>query len=93
MTITADTRLTRTSDGLYTTVGADEGVMLSVERGAYYGLNAVACRIYELLETAMTVGELAARLSAEFEIEPAAAEDEVIAFVPTLLENGIISVQ
>ena len=93
MTITADTRLTRTSDGLYTQLGPDEGVMLSVERGAYYGLNATACRIYELLEASMTVAELAGRLSEEFEIDTAAAQDEVIAFVPALIDHGLIDAQ
>lgn len=90
MTIARDTRLSRSANVLYAQVSGDEGVMLSVEQGYYYGLNAVAARICELLETPMTVAELSARLSEEFEVDPQTAESQVLAFANTLAANGIV---
>ncbi|MDE3197312.1 MAG: PqqD family protein, partial [Acidobacteriota bacterium] len=46
--------LCRNDKILHAPVGAEETVMLSVEAGEYYGLNAVGRRIWELLETVTT---------------------------------------
>lgn len=90
MTITRDTTLSRSAGILYAQVGAEEGVMLSVEQGFYYGLNAVAARICELLEAPITVAELSARVCEEFEVDPQTAEAEVLTFVAALAANGIV---
>lgn len=90
MTITRETILRRSGSILYAQVGADEGVMLSVEQGLYYGLNAVAARICELLETPTTVAEVIARVCDEFDVDPETAETEVIKFVTALADNGIV---
>src|ERR1700734_436334 len=50
MAITPDTTLSRNGDILYASVGSEDAVMLNVTAGNYYGLNAVAARIWELLE-------------------------------------------
>jgi hypothetical protein len=88
--ITPHTRLSRSADVLYAQVGSGEAVAMSVEQGAYYGLNPVGARICELLETPRTVGELTAQLCDEFEVDAAAAQAEVMTFVATLLASGIV---
>jgi hypothetical protein len=90
MTITRDTRVTRAADVLFAQVGSDEGVMLSVEQGCYYGLNPVAARICELLETARTVAEITAQVCEEFEVDSNTAETAVLEFVAKLAANGIV---
>ncbi len=92
MTITPDTTLTRSTDILYAQVGADEGVMLSVEQGSYYSLNPVASRICALLETPITVAEITTRLCEEFDVDAGTADTEVRTFVHALVANGIVCV-
>jgi hypothetical protein len=90
MAITLETTLSRNSDILHAAVGTDEAVMMSIEVGRYYGLNAVASRIWELLETPKTVAQLCALLCEEFEVEARTCEAEVLKFASNLIDNGIV---
>ncbi|MGH6838668.1 MAG: PqqD family peptide modification chaperone [Methylocella sp.] len=88
ISITLDTIVSRAGETLYARAGADEAVMMSVAAGRYYGLNAVASRIWELLERPMTVASLCARLCEEFEVNAKTCEAEVLNFVNELIESG-----
>lgn len=88
--ITLDTTVSRTGETLYARVGTEEAVMMSVTAGRYYGLNAVAVRIWELLERPMTIAELCARLCEEFEVDALTCEAEVLKFVNELIDNGMV---
>jgi hypothetical protein len=90
MAITLDTALSRNGDILYTVVDADEAVMLNVTAGKYYALNAVAARIWELLEQPMTVGQLCAQICEEFEVDKQTCATAVLKFADDFLENGIV---
>ena len=50
MSIGLGTKLSRNSDILHAPVGSEEAVMMSIDAGRYYGVNAVGARIWELLE-------------------------------------------
>jgi hypothetical protein len=90
VSITLDTAVSRIGETLYARVGTEEAVMMSVTAGRYYGLNAVAVRIWELLERPMTIAELCARLCEEFEVDAQTCEAEVLKFVNDLIDNGIV---
>jgi hypothetical protein len=90
VSITLDTAVSRIGETLYARVGTEEAVMMSVTAGRYYGLNAVAVRIWELLERPMTIAELCARLCEEFEVDAQTCEAEVLKFVNELIDNGIV---
>jgi hypothetical protein len=90
MTIGLDARLSRNDDILHAAVGTEEAVMMSVSAGRYYGVNAVGARIWELLETPVTVAQLCARLCEEFEVDAQTCEAQVLKFVNDLSDNGII---
>jgi hypothetical protein len=90
ISITLDTTVSRIGETLYARVGTEEAVMMSVAAGCYYGLNAVAVRIWELLERPMTIAELCARLCEEFEVDAQTCEAEVLKFVNELIDNGIV---
>ena len=90
MSITLETVLSRNNDILHAPVNPEEAVMLSISAGRYYGLNAVAARIWELLETPKTTAELCTRLCAEFEVEAPACEHDVLKFVDQLVANRIV---
>lgn len=82
--------LTRNDAILHAPVDADNAVMLDIASGSYYGLNAVAGRIWELLAVQpMTVAEICARLCEEFEVDEQTCEAAVLKFADTLVENGL----
>jgi len=68
----------------------NELVMLSVDAGHYYGLDPIGRRIWEFLETPATVADICARLVAEYDVEPAQCEADVLAFLDDLLAQGLI---
>ena len=90
MSIELDTTLSRSDDILHASVGSEETVMMSVTAGRYYGLNAVASRIWELLETPKTITQLCAQICEEFEVDAQTCEAEVLKFVQDLIDNGIV---
>lgn len=83
-------RICRNDDILHAPVGADEAVMMSVAGGNYYGVNSVGARIWELLETPMTVAQLCAQIREEFEVDAPTCEAEVSKFVADLVQNRIV---
>jgi hypothetical protein len=90
MSIALETMLSRNGDILHAAVGTEEAVMMSVSAGRYYGLNAVASRIWELLETPKTIAQLCAQICEEFEVDMQTCEAEVLKFVQDLIDNGIV---
>jgi len=84
-----DSRIVRDSD----LIAADmdgEVVMMSMQRGEYFGLNPVGSRIWELLESPIQIGDLCAQLEREFTIDTARCRAEVLTFTRELLEHGLI---
>lgn len=91
MSVALNTKLSRNEEILHAPVDAKNSVMLDIASGYYFGLNAVATRIWELLtERPMTVGELCARLCAEFDVEEQTCEAAVLAFANALVDNGLV---
>ena len=67
-----------------------EVVMMSVERGNYYGLDAVGSRIWELIETPSTVAALCDRLVAEYAVERGQCETDVLHFLQQMSDQGLV---
>jgi hypothetical protein len=75
---------------IYAATGPEEMVMMSVNAGRYYGLNAVASRIWDLLETPQSIPELCRHILEEFEVDAPTCETEIRRFIGELLANGIV---
>ena len=67
-----------------------EMVMMSVERGEYYGLNEVGARIWSLLASPKTLTELQQCLCAEYAVSPEQCRHELQPFIDELLARGIL---
>jgi PqqD family protein of HPr-rel-A system len=67
-----------------------ETVVLNLRTGQYHGLNPVAGRMLEALETAPTAGATVAELAREYGVEPAQVERDLIALCQGLLARGLI---
>ena len=80
----------RSDDMLGAAVG-DELLMMSVAQGNYYSLNEVGKRIWELLERPMSLDELVAQLTEEYDVPEAACREEVERFLTAMRERGMLA--
>ena len=64
-------------------------VMMSIESGEYFGLGGVGSRIWELLASPRTLGEIVTTICAEYEVDAATCEADTRRFVSQLLENEL----
>lgn len=71
---------------------AGETVLLSLKSGEYYGLNAVATRIWDLIQAPKTVNEVLHVLLEEYDIEPERCERELLTLLRALVDKGLIEV-
>lgn len=83
------TRLRRAADVLATEVDG-EMVMMDVEKGLYFGLDAIGTDVWKRLEAPATAGELAAALSRDYDAEADAIERDVLDLLASLAEQGLV---
>lgn len=67
--------------------------MLDPEQGAYFGLNPVGSRIWELIERPSAVAEVCRVLTAEFEVDDRTCQSEVLGFLGRLDASRLIEVR
>lgn len=65
-----------------------ETVMMSIDRGEYYGLDAIGSEIWTLLETPRSVAEICAVMGERYDVEPEVCERDVMAFLRDLVSDG-----
>jgi len=70
----------------------DEIVMMSVEMGQYYNLNAVGGRIWHLLETPRSLDQIVSALADIYEAPKETIHAEVAAFLARLEREGLLEV-
>ena len=70
-----------------------EIVALDVDNGQCYGLNAVATKIWALLDETSSLREVCARLEGEFDVEPSECAQQVRALVDELQADGLVAVE
>ena len=78
------------SPDLLTTRVDGEVLAMSVDRGACYGLDPIGLRIWELVETPITVGDLIARLTREYDVDDAVCRSDVCALLSSMASEGMI---
>lgn len=70
-----------------------EMVLLDLEAGTYFGLNAVGGRIWEALEEKpCSQAELAEMVSTEFDAEHDEVANDIAALIADLRSNGLVDV-
>ena len=67
----------------------DEAVLLNVETGVYFGLDAVGARIWELLTQGATEADIVNQLLVEYDVSPAQVGKDVREFVHVLASKGL----
>ncbi len=72
---------------------AGETVILNLDSGVYYGLDAVGAHIWSLIEGGpKTVGQIKAAILAEYEVDAARCEQDLAALFQQLAEHNLIEV-
>lgn len=69
-----------------------ETVILSIERGTYFGLDNIGTEIWGRLETPVRVEVLCDALVAKYNADRAIIERDVLQLLESLAANGLISV-
>jgi hypothetical protein len=88
----SDDRLSRTCELLSTELD-EETVLMSIDAGAYFGLEGPARSIWKLLETPMTFSTLVDQLVKEYEITPEACAADLQEFLAKMEREGLLRVE
>ena len=88
MTLELTTKISRHPDMLSAEIGG-EAVMMSIENGAYFGLNPIATRIWDLIEKPSSIAELVQAITDEYEVSGEQAAADVQEFVADMVTRGI----
>lgn len=67
-----------------------EAVVLDTDAGVYFGIDGVGARIWELIARPRRVGEVAATLVAEYDVEPEHCRADLERFLSDLHDQGLI---
>ena len=89
-TVDPDTKLSIPPHVMSRLVG-DETVLLDLESGIYFGLDGVGKRIWAAIGEGLTLGEIAAAIVSEYDVEEDQAQTDVINFARDLIERGLLT--
>jgi hypothetical protein len=70
-----------------------EAVILNLNSGIYYTLNAVGASIWNLIQEPRTVNDIRNAILAEYEVESAQCERDLVALLQQLEAEGLIEVR
>jgi hypothetical protein len=70
----------------------EQAVLLNLEKGSYYTLDAVGADIWQMLHEPITVSEIITRLLQDYDITPAQVENDVLELLADLGREGLILV-
>ena len=85
-----DTTLLSRRMGLMTADMNGSAVMMDIMTGKYYNLGEVGGRIWELLEEPMTLDTLVQKLTAEYDVSAERCRSDMLPFLNTLIERGLL---
>ncbi|NLX08713.1 MAG: PqqD family protein [Chloroflexi bacterium] len=71
----------------------DEIVILNLQQGMYYGLNAVGSRVWKLIQEPQTVDAIRDTLLQEYDVAPEICEYDLFELLHDLADKRLIEVQ
>jgi len=84
-----DTRLRLADENVWSGLG-EEVVILDLASSSYLGLDDVGAAVWGALAEPCTVGELEARLSAVYQVDPAELSRDLRSFLTDLVDRGLV---
>jgi hypothetical protein len=89
--VSSDTRIVASRNQLSAQLSG-EAVILGLRDSVYYGLAGAGARIWELVQQPARIGDVAATLSREFDVDEPRAMRDLNALVGDLLARGLVEV-
>ncbi len=89
--LTLTSRVTAATDLLASDLAGDM-VLLNLADGVYYGLDTVGAHIWRLLERPRTVGAVVDDVVAQYHVDRARCENDVLTFLGDLRTRGLVVV-
>jgi len=89
-TLTLNTPITQIPDLVATDMDGDT-VMMSIERGEYFGIGGVGSRVWDLLAQPTTLAKITQAICAEYSVDEATCQADMQDFVAELIKNGLVS--
>ena len=89
--ITLDAVVQRNEDLLTSNIG-EEVVMMSIENSAYYGLDPVGSKIWDMLDKPVSVSDLCEHLQECFDVSPQQCQKDVLEFLIEMQEEDMLVV-
>jgi hypothetical protein len=86
------TKLVAASDQVSSEL-AGESVILNLKTGLYYGLNEVGARIWDLLQTPTTFGNICDAIEQEYAVDTHRCEQDVRVLLEELITAQLVMVQ
>lgn len=83
--------ISRKPDLIATDMDGDT-VMMSIEHGAYYGVGGVGSRVWELIESPVTVDQIIQTICAEYEVGQVQCQEDMLFFLHELEKNELVTV-
>jgi Coenzyme PQQ synthesis protein D (PqqD) len=68
-----------------------ETVLLNLESGVYYGLDAVGTRVWQLLMQGCTIASIRETMIEEYDVAPDVLNTDVMCLVGELRDRGIVT--
>jgi len=81
------------ADHLLSTELDQETVLMSIDAGAYYGLEGTARRIWEKLEKPLTFSQLVGCMVKEYRVSPETCAADVQKFLAEMNREGLLRVE
>ena len=80
MSISTDTVISRNESVMFTDLG-ETVITMNIDSGYYHELNAVASRIWQIIETPKSVQQVCAQLVDEYDVGAEECERDVVEFL------------
>lgn len=72
---------------------AGDAVILNLHSGVYYGLNEVGAQVWELIKSPVRVAAICERLVADYDVERARCEQDLLAVLLEMQDAGLVEVR
>ena len=86
-----DSQVIATSEDVVSRVVDGEAVLLDLASGKYFGLNEVGSRVWEHAKGRITVGDLVAALTDEFDVDESTLRADLAELLAELSDKKLIS--
>lgn len=90
--LTLSSTICRSEDHLAAAID-DELVLMSVEKGNYYGLDAIGTDIWQRLDGQVIVSDLCAALGRDYDADAETIRRDVLALLERLMAEGLIEIK